>query len=76
MPARLAGSAAASQSCTTRDRKPFPGGASSVTSPPLVSPYQPIAEAATKTAGVGLAAASAVARARVASTRLARISAL
>ena len=47
-----------------------------MTSPPLVSPYQPIAEAATKTAGVGLAAASAVASARVASTRLARISAL
>ena len=31
MPAARAGSAAASQSCTTRGRKPVPAGASSVT---------------------------------------------
>jgi hypothetical protein len=76
MPASRAGSAAASQSWTTRDRKAFPAGASSVTSRPLVSPYQPTAEAATNAFGRGSAVASADARARVASTRLALISAL
>ena len=81
MPAARAGSAAASQSCTTRDRNALPAGALSVTSRPPVSPYQPIAEAVMNAFGRGSAAASpvlasAVASAPVASTRLARISAL
>jgi hypothetical protein len=74
MPASAAGAVAASQSYTTRDRNPLPAGASSVTSRPPVSPYQPIAEAVMKVSGTGFAAASAVASARVASTRLALIS--
>ncbi len=76
MPAARAGSAAASQSCTTRERNALPAGAPSVTSRPPVSPYQPIAEAAMSAFGRGCAAASAVASADVARTRLARISAL
>ena len=44
MPASRAGAAAASQSATTRERKAWPAGASSVTAAPPVSPYQPIAE--------------------------------
>ena len=59
MPASRAGSAAASQSCTTRDRNALPAGADSVTSRPPVSPYQPIAEAQMKAFGAAAAAASA-----------------
>ena len=55
---------------------PCPAGASSVTAAPPVSPYQPIAEATMKVAGRGDEAARAAASARVASTRLDRISAL
>ncbi|MDX6344063.1 MAG: hypothetical protein QOH87_4201 [Trebonia sp.] len=81
MSASRAGSAAASQSCTTRDRNALPAGALSVTSRPPVSPYQPIAEALMNVFGRGWVAvssvlANAVARAAVARTRLARISAL
>ena len=53
MPASRAGSAAASQSCTTRDRNALPAGAASVTSRPPVSPYQPIAEAMMNAFGRG-----------------------
>jgi hypothetical protein len=76
MPACAAGAAAASQSETTRDKNPCPAGESSVTSRPPVSPYQPIAEAVSRTLGGAACAASTVASARVARTRLARISAL
>ena len=54
----------------------MPAGASSVTAAPPVSPYQPIAEAEMNANGRGDKPARAVASARVASTRLARISAL
>ena len=76
MPASAAGSAAASQSRTSRARKDGPDGADSSTSRPPVSPYQPMAEAATKVAGGGLSLASAPASARVPRTRLALTSAL
>ncbi len=76
MPADRAGAAAASQSATTRERNAFPAGASSVTAAPPVSPYQPIAEPEMNVSGRGDKPARAVASARVASTRLDRISAL
>ena len=76
MPASRAGEAAASQSATTRERKAVPAGASSVTGAPPVSPYQPTAEATRNVEGRGDKPARAVASARVASTRLDRISAL
>jgi hypothetical protein len=76
IPASRAGSAAASQSATTRDRNARPAGASSVTAVPPVVPYQPIAEAARNADGRGDAAARAAASARVGCTRLDRISAL
>ena len=76
MPASSAWRAAASQSLTTSGRKPEPAGEDSSTSRPPVSPYQPMAEPDSRTAGGALAAASAPASARVPRTRLARISAL
>jgi hypothetical protein len=76
MPASAAGAAAASQSRTSRARNACPAGADSSTARPPVSPYQPMAEAATRVAGGGLSLASAPASARVPSTRLALISAL
>ena len=54
----------------------MPAGADSSTSRPPVSPYQPIAEPDSRTAGGRLAAASAATSAWVPTTRLARISAL
>jgi hypothetical protein len=76
IPAFLAGSAAASQSCTSRARNPSPAGSSSVTARPPVPPYQPMADAEMSVFGGGSALVIAVASARVASTRLALISAL
>lgn len=76
IPASAAGSAAASQSRTSRARKVFPAGAVSSTSRPSVSPYHPMAEAASSVAGGRSSRARAPASARVPSTRLARISAL
>ncbi len=76
IPASRAGAAAASQSATTRARNVFPAGASSVTGAPPVSAYHPMAEATMKVAGRGDKATRAAASARVASTRLDRISAL
>jgi hypothetical protein len=76
IPASRAGSAAASQSATTRERNARPAGASSVTAAPPVLPYQPMAEATRSAAGRGAAAARAVASALVGWTRLDRISAL
>ena len=75
-PASRAGSAAASQSCASRARNPSPAGESSVTSRPPVPPYQPTADATTNVFGAGSHLVSAVARDRVASTRLALSSAL
>ena len=68
--------AAASHSVTTPGRKPEPAGEDSSTSRPPVSPYQPIAEPDSRTAGGVPAVASAPTRARVPRTRLARISSL
>jgi hypothetical protein len=76
IPALAAGSAAASQSSTTRERKAFPASADSSTSRPPVSPYQPMAEPDTRVSGGELSLVSAPASARVASTRLVLISAL
>jgi len=75
MPAAAASPAAASHSRTTSARKPRPAGDASVTSRPPVSPYQPIADPASKTPGGVVIAATARTSALVPFTRLSRISA-
>src|SRR5262249_1600674 len=71
-----AGAGGASQWCGSGARNSSRGGVSSVTSRPPVAPYQPMADPLIRVAGAGSSLVSAVARARVASTRLALISAL
>ena len=75
IPAWAALPVAASQSRTTSDRKPLPAGSDSVTSRPPVSPYQPMADPESNTAGGVAIAASAPASAWVPRALLSRISA-